>query len=106
MDASLWQPYIQNICSQLFQTPCRVIRSGLVGTYPTFIIDNIWVVKLFGRLFICTLAFVAEKQVNSLMAQDSAIPAPKIIACGTLFEDVDYWSWHSLIYESPRFQYR
>lgn len=78
MDASLWQPYIQNICGRHFQIPCRVMRSGLASTYPTFIIDNIWVVKLFGRLFNGALAFDTEKQVNGLMAQDSAIPAPTL----------------------------
>jgi hypothetical protein len=27
------------------------VRSGLPGTYPTFIVGECWVVKLFGRLF-------------------------------------------------------
>ena len=69
------------------------------GTYPTFIVDDRWVVKLFGRLVAGGLAFDTEKQVNGLLAQDSAIPAPKIIACGTLFEDSDTWPWPYLIYE-------
>jgi hygromycin-B 7''-O-kinase len=99
MDASLWQPYIQIICSRYSQTPCRVIRPGFPGTYPTFIVDNRWVVKLFGRLFAGALAFDTEKQVNGILAQDSAIPAPKIIACGTLFEGSDTWPWPYLIYE-------
>ena len=99
MDASLWQPYIQIICSRHSQTPCRVIRPGFPGTYPTFIVDDRWVVKLFGRLFAGALAFHTEKQVNGILAQDSVIPAPKIIACGTLFEDSDTWPWPYLVYE-------
>ena len=101
MDASLWQPYIQIICSRHSQTPCRVIRSGLSGTYPTFIVDDRWVVKLFGRLFDGVLAFNNEEQVNSLLVLDSSIPTPKIIASGTLFEASESWSWLYHIHEFP-----
>jgi hypothetical protein len=87
MDASLWQPYIQIICSRHSHTLCRVIRPGFPGTYPTFIVDDRWVVKLFGRLFAGALAFDSEKQVDSLLVHYYFNPASKIIASGTRFED-------------------
>ena len=69
------------------------------GTYPTFIVDDRWVVKLFGRLFDGVLAYYTEKQVISLLVLDNSIPAPKIIASGTLCEASESWSWLYHIYE-------
>lgn len=98
-DPGLWRPYVQLVCSRHLQTPCRVIRSGLPGTCPTFIVDERWVVKFFGRLFDGALGFDTELQVNRLLMASRPVPVPDLIASGCLLEGTADWPWPYLIYE-------
>ena len=66
MDVDYWRPYVQIVCQRHQLTPYQTIRTGLPGCYPTFIVDDRWVVKFFGQLFDGALAFEAEKEVNQL----------------------------------------
>ena len=99
MDASYWQPYVRRVYNRHAMTPCRTIRSGLPGTYPTFVVDERWVIKFFGRLFDGALAFETELQANQLLAPGCPIPIPALIASGYLFEDPSDWPWPYLIFE-------
>lgn len=98
-DPALWEPYVRQVCQRHGLEPCVQVRSGLPGTYPTFIVDDRRVVKFFGRLFDGGLAFETEGEVDRLLKQDRMIPAPPVIAAGQLFEAAEGWHWPYLIFE-------
>ena len=50
IDPVLWRPFVEQVCAR-HGLPCRAIRPGLAGSFPTFIVERHWVVKFFGRLF-------------------------------------------------------
>jgi len=97
-DAGFWEPYVRAACERSLRAGCRRVRSGLVGTYPTFVVDECRVVKFFGRLFEGALAFMTEVQAAQLLALDPAIPAPPIISSGELLPGARDWAWPYLIY--------
>jgi hygromycin-B 7''-O-kinase len=98
MDVVLWQPYVEAICKRHHLLPCEPIRGGLPGSCPAFIVNERWVIKLFGRLFNGAGGFAAEQQANLLVAADPAIPVPRLLAHGNLFEQPDDWPWPYLIF--------
>jgi hygromycin-B 7''-O-kinase len=97
MSARLWKPYVRAVCQYLGLTPCKQVRAGLAGTYPTFIVDERWVVKFFGRLFNGSEAFVAEHEALRLVIPARLAAIPSILASGTLFEKSDHWPWPYLV---------
>ncbi len=99
MDSALWETYVRQVCSRHFSTPAGQVRPGLAGSFPTFIVDERWVVKFFGRLFDGGLGFETELQASRLLAADPSIPAPAILASGNLFAEPGGWPWPYLIYE-------
>lgn len=98
MDVALWQPYVKVICARHGLLPIESIRGGLAGTCPAFIVNERWLVKLFGLLFGGEACFLAERQANQIVAGELAIPVPRLIATGALFEDSVEWSWPYLIF--------
>ena len=74
------------------------MRSGLPGTYPTFIAGERWVVKCFGRPFDGELAFRTELQTAGLLRLDPQIPAPPLLAAGCLLDAAAGWPWPFLVY--------
>jgi hygromycin-B 7''-O-kinase len=99
MDLALWQPHVQAICHRHNLEPCQPIRAGLAGTYPTFIVEDRWVVKLFGQLFDGGQAYQTEAQVGCLLPPDLPLPTPGILYTGTLYEGNVAWNWPYLIFE-------
>lgn len=99
MDSGLWQPHVRKVCLRHNLIPCQQIRPGLAGTCPTFIVEDRWVVKYFGRLFDGQQAHETEYQVGRLLPPDLAIPVAKIIGNGILIEGDPIWSWPYLIFE-------
>ncbi len=99
MDLGIWEAYVRQVCSRHFSTPAGQVRPGLAGSFPTFIVDERWVVKFFGRLFDGGLGFEAELQAGRLLAADPSIPAPAILASGSLSAETAGWPWPYLIYE-------
>jgi len=97
MDARVWEPAVRQVCAA-HGLACGRVRAGLAGTYPTFLVDERWVVKFFGRLFDGAVAFTAELAAHQLLAQDSTIPAARLVALGQLFKQVDRWAWPYLIF--------
>jgi hygromycin-B 7''-O-kinase len=98
-DATLWSPYVRQVCQRHGLELCAKVRAGLPGTYPTFIVDDRWVVKFFGRLFDGGLAFETEYEADRLIKQDCTIPAPPVIASGQLLGEAARWVWPYLIFE-------
>ena len=98
-DATLWQPYVQEVCSRHGQTTPRTIRVGIPGSFPTFIVDDKWVVKFFGRLFNGAESFEAELQASQLLEPMLTIPTAALVAQGRLFPDGPGWHWPYLIFQ-------
>ncbi|MSP12890.1 MAG: hypothetical protein EXR62_08025 [Chloroflexi bacterium] len=85
-------------------SPTSTVAPTLPGTYPTFIVDGRWGIKFFGRLFYGAASFEVERQANILLAAIPSIPAPRLIASGSLFPDSDGWPWHHPGHQLPIFQ--
>lgn len=94
----LWQPYIRAVCQRHGFIPCQQIRTGTAGTYPTFIVEERWVVKFFGRLFAGEISFQVEQEVNRLLTDNSIESFPTILVSGDLFKDKTGWRWPYLVY--------
>ncbi len=99
MDAPGWRPYVRGVCLRHRLLPCQTIRAGLPGTYPTFIVDERWVIKFFGRQFDGETAFATEREAARLLAKDGSFPAPRVLAQGWLLPGERGWPWPYLIYE-------
>lgn len=99
MDAALWRPHVQSVCRRHGLHPCQQVRAGLAGSFPTFIVENQWVVKFFGQLFGGVLAYHTELQVNALLPPDLAVRAPALRYSGALLEAGRGWRWPYLIFE-------
>ena len=99
MDSVLWQPHVQTVCCRHGLIPCQQVRAGLAGSFPTFIVEDRWVIKFYGRLFGGELAYETELQVNSLLPPDLAVRAPALLYSGSLLEDGLTWGWPYLVFE-------
>jgi len=84
MDVRGWRPYVRTVCLRHRLLPCQAVRAGVAGSYPTFIVDERWVVKFFGRLFDGELAFATEREAARLLARDGSFPVPRLAAQGYL----------------------
>ncbi len=98
MDVALWEPVVRRVCAAQ-GLACRQVSAGLAGTYPTFLVDDRWVVKFFGKLFDGAAAYKAELAANQFVAQDSMIPAAPLVASGQFHAAGDLWGWPYLIFE-------
>jgi hygromycin-B 7''-O-kinase len=99
MDSALWQPYVHEVCCRHGLHPCQQVRAGLAGSFPTFIVEDRWVIKFFGRLFGGELAHATELQVNRILPPDFAVRVPALLYSGSLLEHDLTWSWPYLIFE-------
>ena len=97
MDPNLWTPYIQKAFTAFLGNAIFKIDTGIAGTYPTFIVNNRWVIKFFGQLFDGQESYMVEKTVTMLIHQQETFPAPKILFTGSLFPEESF-SWPYLIY--------
>lgn len=97
-DAEYWAPHVRRVCERHRLRPCDAICNRVPGTYPTFIVDERWVVKFFGQRFEGARVHAAEQSANQAVAGQRAIPAPAILASGRLFDDAGGWSWPYLIF--------
>jgi len=92
-----WQPYVEYVCNRHGLGECSEIRAGLPGTHPVFIVDRRFVVKLYTNFFNGESAQALEVAVYSLLAKDKYIPAPTLIAHGSLFERTIEWHWPYIV---------
>ena len=94
-DADYWTPFVRRVCHKhnlAIEGPPRV---GIAGTYPTFIVDDRYVVKFFGRLFGGEQAFLVEREAHKLLGSKAGIPS--LVAEGALDENAS-WPWPYLVY--------
>lgn len=98
-DAAFWTPYVRWVVSTRFGAEDVAVRAGLAGTYPTFIVDDRWVVKFFGELFDGPATHAAELTVALLRPERLGIPAPQMLAHGDLYDARDQWRWPYMVFE-------
>lgn len=95
-DVAFWRPYVSEICRRHGLGDAPAIVGTHPGTYPTFIVDCRYVVKLFGEWFFGAWCHRFERAMFDLLPSDPAIPAPALVAAGNLFPD-DGWRWPYLV---------
>jgi hygromycin-B 7''-O-kinase len=97
-DPAAWRPYVEQVCRRHVLSPGRVIRIGVPGTCPTFIVDDLWVVKFFGRLFDGDQSFRVELELGK-WAESLSLPVPEIVVTGQLFQGASGWHWPYLVFQ-------
>ena len=89
-DAAYWAPYVREVLGR-HGLPLGQLAVGAVGTFPTFLVDR-YVAKLFlptlakpfGTLFNGTLCHEVEAAILGILAGQTAIPGPALVAAGRL----------------------
>jgi len=100
-DPLAWRPYVEQVCRRHGLGPVRVVRIGMPGTCPTFIVDDRWVVKFFGRLFDGGHCWQVELELGQ-WAVGLGLPVPEIVAKGQLLDLAKAghaWHWPYLVFE-------
>ncbi len=88
-DVGFWRPYIAEILSRHgFADAGQRPRAGFNPTYPTFLCGDV-VVKLFGHMRSWRVAHPSEHAAQALIATDSRIMAPRLLAEGRLYDHPD-----------------
>lgn len=96
MDLGLWEAAVRRVYTQHNSSSPLRISPGKAGTFPTFIVDDHWVVKFFGRLFDGEACFAVEREANRLLLSIKDFPAPRLLLEGVLSDDPP---WHYLVFE-------
>jgi aminoglycoside phosphotransferase (APT) family kinase protein len=95
-DIDFWQPYIAEILERHHLKDLgRQPAAGFNPTYPIFLHGDV-VVKLFGYSRSWRQSHAAERAANALLATDPDIAAPRLVAEGRLYDDVDA-AWPYLV---------
>ncbi len=98
-DADFFRPAVEEICRRHGLAPAAHIRVGVPGTCPVFIVEERWLVKLFGRLFDGGSSFAVEKSAARLLREHTRIPVPALLAAGRLEPPGVDWPWPYLVFE-------
>jgi aminoglycoside phosphotransferase (APT) family kinase protein len=92
-----WLPYVNEVCARHALTACGLVRAGLLGTNPVFLVGEQYAVKLFTHLFGGAESFPAELELYQLLARTEEFPAPTLVAHGRLFEEDSGWHWPYIV---------
>jgi hypothetical protein len=98
MDAELWSPFIHKIWRSSKLGHINRIVPGLAGTFPTFIVDERWVIKFFGRLFDGATSWAVERICAVVVQDHRPFPIPSLLAHGEI-KSVLNTPWYYLIFE-------
>lgn len=98
MNPVLWGPFIKKIFNSHGIDSSLFIKPGLAGTYPTFIVNEHWVIKFFGRLFEGQQSFQVEKTVTELVNLYQPLPSASILFHGILSTNENL-PWPYLVYK-------
>jgi hygromycin-B 7''-O-kinase len=95
-DCEFWQPYLAEILERHHLTDAgRQPVAGFNATYPIFLYGDV-VVKLFGYSRSWRESHAGERAAYALLATDPEIAAPRLLAEGQLYDDVDA-AWPYLV---------
>lgn len=88
-DVGFWWPHVAEILGRHdLGDAGREPVAGFNATYPTFLCGDV-VVKLFGHFRSCRESHAAERAAQALVATDSEIAAPRLLAEGRLYDAAD-----------------
>lgn len=90
-DATYWGPYVQEVLDR-HALPAGRVEPPFPGTFPTFIVGDL-VVKLFGEAFDGQRSSKIEEAVHDLVSTEPEIPAPAVVAAGSLFDTSPTWPY-------------
>jgi hygromycin-B 7''-O-kinase len=82
-EMTLWRPFVEEVCRR-HQLSLRSWHPGLPGTFPTFIVDELAVIKFFGQPFDGRRSWQVEHEAAGLMAGVPEIPTAHVLASGRL----------------------
>jgi hygromycin-B 7''-O-kinase len=93
-----WRPYVAAVCAH-HGLPCETVRGGVPGTCPTWLVDERYVVKFFGRLYEGGHSYAVEAAVYEALAGQSDGLTPRLVAAGRLCDDgvSEGWPWPYLV---------
>jgi hygromycin-B 7''-O-kinase len=91
-----WRPYLDRIAHRHGLSLGAAQEIGVPGTHPVFLSDA-EVVKIFSPLFDGGASWRIEKEMYERLERETAIPAPRVLASGQLFEGELNDSWPYLI---------
>ncbi|HEX8680825.1 MAG TPA: aminoglycoside phosphotransferase family protein [Ardenticatenaceae bacterium] len=92
-----WLPYVNEVCTRHELACSGLVRAGLPGTNPVFLVGEQYAVKLITDLFDGAASFPAELEVYQLFARTEDFPAPALLAHGNLFEEREEWHWPYIV---------
>lgn len=86
-DTEFWSPYVLDVLQRNdLNGSAHDIVAGVGGTFPTFLFGRV-VVKFFGYLDWWQSSFRTERAAHALLASDTRIKAPVVLAEGSLSVD-------------------
>lgn len=91
-DAAWWRLYVEQVCARHAVEP-RSITSGVPGSFPTFIVNQMLVVKFFGPLFDGLQCWRTEIEAATMLGKAMPpLPIPGAIEAGVL-SDTPPWRY-------------
>jgi hygromycin-B 7''-O-kinase len=102
LDASLWAPFVRRVCRDNQLGEAHTIRPGAAGTFPTFIVNERWVVKFFGWLLGGLQCWQVERAAAEIMDTHQPFPTARLLRQGLLFSNhpaAETPSWSYLVFE-------
>ena len=92
-DVELWRPFVAEVLERHGLGDVQELRAGTAGTFPTMLVADRLVVKFFGSYFDGFACAQTERELYRLLRQDPEIPAPVIIASGSLGDGDGKWDY-------------
>jgi aminoglycoside phosphotransferase (APT) family kinase protein len=90
-DTEFWEPYVHAVLAR-HGLPIAPIEAGFVGRFPTYLVGDV-VVKLFGAYRTWRADSETELAVQQRLSDLSAVPAPRLLAFGRLYDGKDPWPY-------------
>ncbi len=84
-----WTAAVQEICHR-HHLPVQHVKAGYPGTNAVFVVDDTYVVKIYAPF--CSNDFELERELFTMLGNQSSIPVPALIAQGIL-EDQMQWPY-------------
>lgn len=95
-DVAFWEPYVQLALERSELPAAQSVVLPHVGTYPTFLVDDDRVVKLFGERYSGAGSHRAETSAYAELG-GAGLPIPQLIHAGELFPGGTNWAWPFLV---------
>jgi hygromycin-B 7''-O-kinase len=92
-DAAVWRPLVEEICRRHGIADARDVRAGFPGSNAVFVVDDRAVVKIAAPFW--REDFAREQEVTAFVAGRTGLPAPRLLAHGTITAG-DEWPYFAM----------